>query len=105
MKYLKKFESDNFDDIYLDVGQMLELLSFKYGKDKFKDSYEQYNEDESDFDPDYIFETIKYELEQENLYIDFIKNWKVYLNEMEENDPLHWKYRQKQNKKFTDSWD
>lgn len=93
MRYLKKFESDTFDDIYLDVGQMLELLTYKYGKDKFKDSFEQYDEDESDFDPDYIFETIIYELKEQKLYNDFLENWEIYLNEMEENDPLHWKYK------------
>ena len=100
MKHLKKFnESDNtdtWDDIIslYDVHQLYELLVFKYGQ-IFKNTKQEIDEDESDYNPDEIYDTIKYELETLGKYEDLITNYAQYGIEKDEADPFHWRHRKK----------
>ena len=96
MKHLKIFEDFTEDDAYdawkeaqglLDVYGMYELLVFKYGE-KFPDTKKEIDEEESDYNPDQIYETIEMELKSNNLWEDFLTNYNEYQNEKEEADPL-----------------
>ena len=102
MNRLKRFESFNYDKEWeevinhLDVYQLFELLLFKYGRGKLKDTEEALKEEEdSDYNPDHIYDIIRYELEQLGLFNNFVSNYENYLIDFQENDPTHWRYRNK----------
>lgn len=65
MKHLKRFnesldfEYDTWEEIIssLDVYQLYELLQFKYG-DILTDTKQEIDEEEGDYNPDHIYETI-----------------------------------------------
>jgi hypothetical protein len=110
MKYIKSFnESDSYDlwqevESSYDVYQLVELLEYKYGK-IFKDTQESLKEhDSEDYNPDEVYEIIKYELESLNLFDDFVNNHNQYSIEKDENDPFHWRYRAKKQRGFMDNW-
>lgn len=108
MKHIKKFkESKNhWIDIEksLDVYQLYDLLVFKYGN-IFKDSLESIDSEEDDYNPDYIYDIIKYELESHNLLEDFLNNYEKYIIEKDEKDPMHWRYRKKIQDGISKNWD
>ena len=108
---LENFENFNYNKEWeeiikhLDVYQLFELLMFKYGKDKFPDTIESLEEEgDSDYNPDHIYEIIKYELENLGLFKEFVSNYEDYLINMEENDPTHWRYRKKQQDNLGLDW-
>lgn len=107
MKHIKKFNensTDVWEEITLsyDVGQLLELLIFKYGQ-VFTDSSAEFDAYVDDYNPDEIYDTIRYELEKLNLFDDFTSNYESYGIEKDENDPLHWRNRKIQQDKFNKS--
>ncbi len=112
MKHLKRFnessdfEYDTWEEITesLDVYQLYELLQFKYGE-VLTDTKQAIDEEEGDYNPDHIYETIEYELKQKDLFTDFITNWKQYQIEKEEADPFHWRHRKKSYDDFFNKWD
>lgn len=108
MKYLHKFnESKNtWGDIieFLDVYQLYELLVFTYG-DTFPYTKESIEEEEGDYNPDHIYDIIKYELESTGRYDDFISNFDEYKDKMDESDPTHWKNRKKSFDDLTKGWE
>jgi hypothetical protein len=109
MKYLKRFNetlSDPWDDITssYDVGQLLDLIHFKYGRDFLPQSSKEFDEDEGDYNPDDIYDSIRLELEESGKMDDFLQNYQAYAIERDENDPFHWRYRQKEMEKFNKSF-
>ncbi len=111
MKYIKKFNENSSEDTWetfivgsYDVGQLLELLIFKYGR-IFTDSISEFEEYEGDYNPDEIYDTIKYELEQLGKFDDFVNNYEAYGIEKDENDPFHWRHRKKQMDNLKNRWD
>lgn len=109
MRYLKTFENLNgssnlWEDVIssVDVYQLFEILLFKYGKGFLPDTEKAIDEEESDYNPDHIYEIIKYEMEDKGEFEDFITNFDKYQIEMQENDPFHWRHRKKQQDKWTD---
>ena len=100
MKHIKIFETFTEEDSYeaweavqsyLDVAQLYELLLFKYGS-IFTDTKQALDDNEDDYNPDEIYETIEYELKRNNIWNDFLQNYLEYENEKEEADPWHWKH-------------
>lgn len=87
-----------------DVYQLYELLVFKYG-DIFKETKVSIDEYEGDYNPDHIYEIIKYELESLNIYEDFINNYSDYEIEKDEADPYHWRNRMKSQNNLMDGLD
>lgn len=87
-----------------DVYQLMELLNFKYGVESFKEINKDLSEYEEDYNPDEFYELIMYRLQEIDKWQDFLENWEDYGIEKDENDPFHWRYRQKQMKKFDDLW-
>ena len=105
MKYLKRFNesiSDPWDDIIAshDVGQLLDLIYFKYGKDSVPESSKEFDEYEGDYNPDDIYDSIRFELEESGKLDDFMQNYQAYEIEKDEADPFHWRYRKKQQDDF-----
>lgn len=97
---IKKFEdyqTSNWQDIEdaLDVYQLMELLEFTYGKDKFQELHDEIYATEEDYNPDEYYEQIKWRLEELNLLEDFVSNFDQYQITQQENDPFHWRYRNK----------
>jgi len=116
MKRFKDFINENNKDDFkewyeiienFDVYQLMELLNFKYGQDKFKEVNKDLDEYEEDYNPDEFYELIQYRLEELDLFNDFLNNWKSYEIEKDENDSFHWRYRQKQQDKLLNNpnWD
>jgi hypothetical protein len=111
MKYLKRFnensdfEYDTWEEIIssLDVYQLYELLQFKYG-DVLTDTKQEIDEEEGDYNPDHIYETIEYELKAKDLFTDFITNWQQYQIEKDEADPFHWRHRNKSYNDLLSKW-
>jgi len=103
MKHLKTFENNNWQDIenQYDVYQLMEIIIFKYGKEKFMDLLKDINEEESDYNPDEFYEQIKFVLDKHDLLNDFIENYEEYQIEKDENDPYHWRHRQKEQEKLS----
>ena len=87
-----------------DVCQLLEVLIFKYGREILKNSLDDYAANEDDYNPDEIYETIQYELEQAKKYDDFLLNYEAYEIEKDEADPLHWRHRKKIQDKLGESF-
>lgn len=103
----KLFEStDTWSDITssYDVGQLLDLIHFKYGKDSLPESTKEFDEDEGDYNPDDIYDTIRFELEECGKLDDLLQNYQAYGIEKDEADPFHWRYRQKEMEKFNKSF-
>lgn len=88
-----------------DVGQLIELIEFKYGK-VIPESAKEFAEDEGDYNPDEIYDTIHFELTEIGKLDDFLQNYQSYSIEKDENDPFHWRHRQKEQEKFNKKlWD
>lgn len=109
MKYLKRFNesiSDPWDEITssLDVGQLLDLIHFKYGKDSVPESSKEFDDYEGDYNPDDIYDSIRFELEESGKLDDFLQNYQAYSIEKDENDPFHWRHRKKQQDEFNKSF-
>lgn len=105
MKYLKRFNesiSDTWNEIIAshDVGQLLDLIHFKYGKDSVPESSKEFDEYDGDYNPDDIYDSIRFELEELGKLDDFMQNYQDYVIEKEENDPFHWRHRKKQQDEF-----
>jgi uncharacterized protein YaaR (DUF327 family) len=83
-----------------DVYQLYDLLVYKYGP-IFIDTKQNIDEDEGDYNPDYIYDVIELELKSKKLWEDFINNYEIYQNDKDEADPFHWKYRKKMQDDFT----
>jgi hypothetical protein len=113
VKYIKKFnestESIDHDDQWenvistYDVGQLLELIKSAYGP-IMVDSNQDFTDYDEDYNPEHLYDTIRWELEKLNKFNDFVENYNNYVIQMEENDPFHWRHRAKQFKNLTDSW-
>lgn len=110
MKYIKKFNESTEETTWetieesLDVYQLYELLVFKYGN-VFTDTQQAIDEEEGYYNPDHIYEIIKWELERLNLLDDLIANFEKYQIERDEADPFHWRHRKKQQDDFMAKWD
>ena len=98
---------NSWEDIigFLDVYQLVELLNFKYGREPFKDVFPEIEACEEDYNPDQFYEQLLFALDQSELTNDFVENFGKYKIEMEENDQFHWRYKQKEQKKFWDAFD
>ena len=102
LKIYKQFESEkntwNWDDVikYYDVYSLLGILSFTYGKSLLKDVVEDLLKEEEDYNPDEYYDIIKYILEGNDLLDDFLKNVDTYERKHAENNPSHWRYREKE---------
>jgi len=113
MKYLKTFENLEKDLDYhweevmksVDVYQLYEILLFKYGKGFLLDTEQAIKEEEGDYNPEHIYDIIKYEMEQKGVFEDFVKNFDKYKIEKDGNDPFHWRYRKKQQDELFKNWD
>lgn len=109
MKYVKKFlESISTDwesiEEALDVYQLYELLFFKYG-DVFTDTKQAIEEEDGYYNPEHIYEIIKWELDRLKLFDDFVENFEKYQIERDEADPFHWRHRKKKQDDFISKWD
>ncbi len=87
-----------------DVYQLMEILIFKYGRKIPEDLLNEINDYDEDYNPDHFYEQIRYELEQADIFNDFVENWEKYSIEKDENDPFHWRYRNKNNDLMS-GWD
>jgi hypothetical protein len=87
-----------------DVGQLLELLNFTYGK-ILKDSNSEFEEYEGDYNPDEIYEVIQNELISLGKFDDFLENYSDYIIKKDESDPTHWRHRKKQQDELFANWD
>jgi len=107
MEYLKTFENNIWYKLIeeFDIYHLMEIITYKYGKEIFKDLLEEINNIETDYNPDEFYELIFYELERHNLLTDFINNYKKYEIEHDELDPTHWRFKNKITKKLTSNWD
>ena len=111
MKHLKSYNENQkkWDEIEesFDAFQLMELLTFKYGREPFKDFIEDIENYDEYYNPNQFYEQIVFALEQSNIYDDFIENWKDYEIKMQENDPFHWRHKQKEIDKLTKglNWD
>lgn len=103
MKHIKQFkvyESVDFEKKWIDVQgefdvfQLMELIVFKYGH-ILTDSEIEISEYEDDYNPDHIFDSIRYELENLNIFNEFLTNYEQYSIEKDEADPFHWRNRKK----------
>lgn len=83
----------------------MDILTFKYGKEIFKDVQDGIDEYEGDYNPDEFYEQIRFALEQNNIFQDFIENYEEYEIEKDENDPFHWRYRLKKQDELLGRWD
>lgn len=110
MKNIKLFEDFDEYDVWeniqgaYDVYQLYELLVFKYGE-VFKDTKQQIDEYEEDYNPDHIYDVIEYELKDLKLWEDFLQNYQKYGIEKDENDPFHWRYKNKMYNDLRNSFD
>ena len=113
MKYLKKYEDYRYDedinswyDIieYLDVFQLMEVLNFKYGREHFEDVFSEIENYDEDYNPEHFYEQLLFRLDQAGLTNDFVENFGEYKIEMEENDPFHWRGKQKHQNNLWDAF-
>ncbi len=103
MKHIKPFkvyESIDFEQKWIDVQgefdvfQLMELIVFKYGH-ILTDSEREIAEYEDYYNPTEIYDTIRYELENLNIFNEFLTNYDQYSIEKDEADPFHWRNKQK----------
>jgi len=108
MKHLKLFENniEPWEEIQgaYDVFQLMEILMFKW-REQFLELNTEIFEYEGDYNPTEYYEQIRYVLEQNNLFDEYLENWEQYGIEKDENDPFHWRYRKKQQDNLMKGWD
>lgn len=83
-----------------DLPTIIELAAFKYGAEPFK----EFLEDQDKFNSE-EFDDIKYILQQNGWFDEFVDNWDAFTIEKDENDPFHWRFRKKQMERFSSDWD